>query len=191
MAELKLHSQKEPLHKGLLYPLKASEMAAALQPKITRDVHLSISFRRTQAYWKEQRDRIQEEGRYALVNGAYYMRGRHLWAGSHVPWAHEERPQVVVVNVFAIPRTALLQGAPIHAATSDLVREAVTVLAPQGLPRLTQRGQLEDDAWHFELELDSSVHLLRARLRPRTGGSFGLQVLERPLTPKVDPPSHS
>lgn len=191
MAELKVHSRKDPLPKELLYPLKASELAAAFQPKITRDVHLDISFLRQQSLNKEKRDRIQEEGRYALARCMYYMRGFHLSSGLHSPWSHEERPQVVTAEVLAIPRSVLPKRSSIHAATSSLVREAVAVLVPSGLPRLTQRGQMEDATWHFTLELDSSVHLLRARLSPWTGGSFGLQILERPLTPEVDPPSHS
>ncbi|WP_044195062.1 hypothetical protein [Hyalangium minutum] len=190
MAELKVHSRKESLPKELLYPLKAGELAAAFQPKITRDAHLDLSFHRTQAYWKEQRDRIQEEGRYTLARCTYYTRGLHLRSWGHAPWAHEERPQVITANVLAIPRAVLPKGSSIHAAASSLVCEAVAVLVPRGLPRLTQRGQMEDDAWHFELELDSSVHLLRAKLQPWTGGSFGLQTVECPLTPEVDPQSH-
>lgn len=190
MAELKLHSRKEPLPKELLYPLKAGELVAAFQPKLTRDAHLDLSFLRAQAYWKEQRDRIQEEGRYTLARCTYYTRGLHLRSLGHAPWSQEERPQVIAADVLAIPRAVLPKGLSTHAATSSLLREAVAVLVPRGLPRLTQRGQMEDDAWLFELELDSPVGLLRAKLQPWTGGSFGLQTLERPLTPEVDPQSH-
>jgi hypothetical protein len=186
MAELKVHSRRDTLPKELVYPLKTSALAAAIQQQLVGDMHLSVSFSRTQAYWKEQRERIQEEGRYRLVKCTYYANGQHLPKLGSQPWAEEEHPQVVLAEVAALPREVLPKQASIHAVTAALVQESISQLAPQGLPMKRDRSR-PHDAWVLQVEFDSPAQRLLAKLWPWDGGQFVLRTVERELTPAEVP----
>jgi hypothetical protein len=154
------------------YPLGASDLEAALEPHLTDDLYLSLRFHQHQAARKNDRDRIEALGDYRLLECRYARGGSHLADSDrpNPPWAGEDAPQVILAEVFAVPRSALVKGVGLQKPLSQLLSEALSQLAATGIPsRPAPR-----DAWILELGLDARVHAILARLRPWNGGEYAV-----------------
>ena len=77
MFTLKLDSSREQHSKDTTYVLSAGDIISALEPRLLADMHLTLRFNARQAYWKEQRETIDENGTYSLMHCNYrYSRPR-------------------------------------------------------------------------------------------------------------------
>ncbi len=182
MPSIHTDSVKPRLAHDSSYPLGAGDLEAALAPHLTDDIYLSLRFHQPQAARKDERDRIEALGDFRLLDCRYARAGSPL-AGSDLPnppWAGEDAPQVVLAEVFAVPRAALVKGVGLQKPLSQLLTESLSQLAALGIPsRPSPR-----DAWILELGLDARVHTVLARLRPWNGAEYAVaRTLEVVLPP--------
>ncbi len=167
MLGVKVDAFKERAGKELAYLLEAtSDVVAALNPR-SRPTSISIHFSPKQAYWKEERDRIEERGVYHVATLQYSPSRSQATLERNRPWSAEQWPQVVDASVMALPRRVL----PPESA-SDPVRSA----APEGCARDCRPGrapcsrQERPVAWIVDVEYDAPARVPRALLKPLERG---------------------
>lgn len=175
---LKTESRKEQLAKGWTYLLGLKDLHAALEPRLTRGSWLSLHFTARQAYWKDQRDEVDQHRRYRVFVAHYSPSKDWRSAFPTTPWANEEDPQVVTATVTAVPHEALPPGLAVRPVLKELIQEAFLKLTPKGLAA----DRSPKGGWGLQVTFDANVATLEASLERWNGVEFAVsEQLQRRL----------
>lgn len=164
---LKTESHKEQVPKGWTYLLGLTHIHDALHPSLTRDAYLSLSFTPRQAYWKEQRELVDQQRRYRVIEVNYSPGREHVprLPGIVKPWDDEEHPKVVTAQVLAVPHELLPRGVAVRPVLCQLLADSFLKLMPRGLTE----DRSPRSAWMLEVVLDGTTSTLEASLSPWNG----------------------
>jgi hypothetical protein len=101
--------------KGFAYLLKYADIEACFVHRVRevqRVIYLDVHFSLKQRYWKQDRDRLEAEGQFTLVQCGYTP-GQ---APPYGPWQEQKSPVVVSVGIYAVPQ-AVITSARIDRST--------------------------------------------------------------------------
>lgn len=168
---VKVDSSKQTIGRHQTYPLATGDVVAALEPKLIADLHVVIHFSSQQAYWKEEPDAVGERGLYRVASLWYRPVRPVSFTEVNKPWAEEESPQIVDVDVYASPRSVLPAGTGLRRPAATLLALAVASVAPDGIP---PRDRHPSRAWIVDIEYDARSRALRALLKRWNGGEYAV-----------------
>jgi hypothetical protein len=130
---------KNKIGKELRYPIKYTDLEACFLSRSTDDVYLDVYFTDRQAYWKTNREQLEAEGRYNLVEIDYDPE-KPDFLHSNAPWQDIEDPIVVHIQVYAIAHSVAVTCCLERTRLRSILSDQVHKLMPGGLP--SQRWRL-------------------------------------------------
>ncbi len=151
MPEIRFSSHRARAQRGWRFAARVSDLEAALSAVGGPLVFLNVHFQQRQAYWKEDRERIQREGRYQVVVLHHDReRSRTPFSG---PWDEHPDAPVVSATVAPIPRQAGPAGMPMRPIVRRELSQAVGGLALNHPPWHRWTISLLLDSTEGELEV--------------------------------------
>jgi hypothetical protein len=179
MAEIIPHICRLKLARGQHYPLHYADLESCFADHATGPIYLAVYFTGRQALRKAERDGLEADGRYHLLE-LHYDPERPGSAQPHDPWSEVDKARVVHATIYAVPREAT---AAVHLDRSRLR----AVLLGQ-LDRFSRGGLLEH-RWALRIDLLETACVLECLastwtgLRPEPESRVRLP-LERPGAPR-------
>lgn len=164
-----LRSRKEQVSSGWKYLLGLQDLVRVYERSLVADAWLDVQFSGRQAYWKEQRDRIDARGIYSVLH-VDFTTARQSYPLPE-PWDDEARPLVIRASVLAVPIDALPKGVAAKSLVVSLLEELFA--SPPSL----------EEAWSLEVTLDANVRRVGAALKAWRGRHLACSSAERTLQP--------
>jgi hypothetical protein len=120
---------KDKPAKGFAYLLKYVDIEACFVQGAQEVIYLDVHFSLKQRYWKQDRDRLEAEGQYTLVQCGCTPG----YAPPYGPWQEHKNPIVISVGICAVPEAVIASVRIDRSAVRRIFQEQVDSVTHDGL----------------------------------------------------------